>query len=77
MPLRHDTTWRSVVGRRVWAKYAHNPVMLEFTVHCVWRRHDSVERMLIDHKPVWTDSAVDFDGGLFAVDTAAFVLLDA
>lgn len=71
MSLRHDTSWADVVGREVWAKYAHNPVMLTFRVlHC-----DGV-RMQIDRRPVWVP-AVDCGVGVWEVEQADFRLLDA
>ncbi len=70
MRLRHDTKWSDVVGREVWAKYAHNPVMVTFRVLSC-----DDYRMWIDHRPVWTDS-VPVGDGVWEVEQDAFRMLD-
>jgi len=68
--LRHDTTWACVVGKEVWAKYGHNPVMLTFRVLAC-----EGDRMLINREPLWTDSVYRGDG-VWEVEQASFRLLD-
>lgn len=75
MKLRHDTTWTDLIGVRVWAKFATNPCMLEFTVHEVML--DALgELLVVDTRPDWGWSLA-FPGGLWLVRADDFKLLAA